>query len=260
MTKNTQLSHHILSAPPGVIFTTSWLEQHGISSKLAWWYVRTGLLERLWARAYKKMGDPITWVGAIEALQNQMNLPLHIGGITSLQLLGRADTGRCISKIMLFADLETGTPSWLDCYEWRVNFEIFRTSLFNDKSLGVIECNIEGLKIKISCPERAAMEMLYLAPKYETLFHVTEIMEEIGKLEPEMIQALLENCNSIKIKRFFLYFIDRFFPKLLSKLDLKKINLGNGKRMIGCGGRYRYHPKFMLSLPVKIHEEDEVDF
>jgi hypothetical protein len=69
-----------------------------------------------------------------------------------------------------------------------------------------------------------------------------------------MVQSLLENCNSIKVKRFFLYFAERFWPALVPKLDLKKINLGNGKRVIGRGGRYRYHPKYMLSLPEKIDE------
>ncbi len=52
--ENTELSRFIISAPTGTIFTNAWLERHDISAKLAWWYVRTGLLKRLGAKAYKK--------------------------------------------------------------------------------------------------------------------------------------------------------------------------------------------------------------
>lgn len=257
--KNKELNHCIKSVPSGSVLTNAWLEQQGVSAKLAWWYVRSGLLERVGTKAYKKTGDDLTWVGAVAALQNQMCLPLHVGGITALQLSGRIDFDpmrNIINKVMLFADLETRVPSWLCSNKWTVDFEIYRTSLFksHDGMLGSVNQKIEGINIQISCPERAAMEVLYLAPKYETLYDVAVLMEELGQLRPTVVQSLLENCTSIKVKRFFLYFAERFWQTLVSKLDLEKINLGHGKRMIGRGGRYRYHPKFMLSLPEKIDE------
>jgi hypothetical protein len=248
-----KLNSVIASVPSGIVLTNAWLEQQGISPKLAWWYVRSGLLERLSAKAYKKAGDKITWIGAVSALQNQMHLPLHVGGITALRL---SKTHKNIKEIMLFADLETRMPSWLSSAKWNVDFEIYKTSLFknHDRLLGVIEQKLEGINIRFSCPERAAMEVLYLTPKYETLYDVMLIMEKLGQFRVAMVQSLLENCNSIKVKRFFLYFAERFWPALVPKLDLKKINLGHGKRVIGRGGRYRYHPKYMLSLPEKIDE------
>ncbi len=248
----------IESAPPGFVFTNVWLKQHGVSAKLAWWYVRSGWLERVGTKAYKRVGENISWVGAVAAMQNQMNLTVHVGGITALQLLGRVKVSSVLSirRITLFADLRTRLPSWLNNNKWHVNFEIHRTSLFSNGMLGMVEKKIEGINIHSSCPERAAMEMLFLAPKCHALFDVAEVMEKLKPLQPDTAQLLLENCNSIKVKRFFLYFANRFRRGLISKLDLTKINLGSGKRVIGNGGKYRYHPKYKLSLPEKIDEPD----
>ncbi len=258
--ESKKLMHVIESAPAGFVFTNVWLEQQGISAKLAWWYVRSGLLERVGVKAYKKVKDPINWIGAVAAMQNQMNLPVHVGGITALELLRRIKISSIstISDITLFTDLRTRMPNWLANKKWHVEFEIYRTSLFNnrDKNLGMMQKKIEEMNIHYSCPERAAMEILFLTPKYLTLFDVTELMEKLGPLQFEVVQQLLENCNSIKVKRFFLYYINRFKRGLISKLDLTKINLGSGKRVIGHGGRYRYHPKYKLSLPEKIDEPD----
>lgn len=258
--KNEKLMRVIETAPAGLIFTNAWLEQHGISAKLAWWYVRSGLLERVGTKAYKKAGDHITWMGAVAALQKQLHLPLHVGGTTALQLLRRNKDSSIFNewKIILFTSLGIRMPSWLNDNKWPIDFNIRRTSLFSNrnKTLGLVAKNIEGIILHHSCIERAAMEILFLAPKYITLYDVTELMEKLSPLHPEMVQLLLENCNSIKVKRFFLYYANRFRRGLISKLDLTKINLGSGKRVIGRGGRYRYHPKYKLSLPEKIDEPD----
>lgn len=258
--ESSTLIRHIESAPPGSIFTNKWLDKQGISAKLAWWYVRIGLLERLGTKAYIKAGDDVTWVSAVAAMQNQLNLPVHVGSYTALRLFNRVKSYFALNsrKIILFIDLGTRMPSWLSENDWDVDFEIHRTSLFckNNGLLGVVDKQMNGLSIQLSCPERAAMEMLFLAPKYETLYNVTELMEQLGRLQSETVQLLLENCNSIKVKRFFLYFAKRFRCGLVPQLDLAQINLGSGKRVIGRGGRYRYHPEYMLSLPEKIDEPD----
>lgn len=262
MTKNADhnLKRHIEIAPSGTVFTNTWLEKQGISAKLAWWYVREGLLERVGTKAYKKANDEISWVGVVAALQNQMDLPLHVGGVTALQLLDQGQDDSDLFEIMLFADLETRVPSWLNSGNFYEDFELYRTSLFSKRSLGVIQQNFEGFNVQMSCVEKAAMEVIYQSPKRIEMIEMTDMMEGLSRFRSSMVQLLLESCNSIKVKRMFLYFADRFWRPLVSKLDLSKIDLGNGKRMVGRGGRYRYHPKYMLSLPEKIDEPDPNGF
>ena len=117
MTRNNEskINHFLVTAPSGVVLTAAWLRDHEISSKLAWWYVHSGLLEKLGTNAYKKAGDHITWAGAINALQSQLHAPVHVGGKTALHLLGLAHfiPMQGMQQIMLFALPNTKIPKWL---------------------------------------------------------------------------------------------------------------------------------------------------
>lgn len=256
-----KLNHFLVSTPSGVVLTSDWLEKQGISPKLAWWYVRSGLLERLGMKAYKKPDDKIAWPGVVTALQNQMQLPLHVGGKTALQVLGRSHFVPMQGKrqVQLFANLNARMPSWLtEKNQWSADFEIYRTSLFStdNKSLGIIERVVDGITLQISSPERAALEILYLYPKHESLDEIMLLIENLGQLRPNVVQSLLEQCNSIKVKRLFLFLSEKCQHVWLSNLDLKKINLGKGKRVIVPGGKY--DSKYQLSLPDITEDKNEL--
>ena len=51
------------------------------------------------------------------------------------------------------------------------------------------------------------------------------------------MQALLEGCGSVKVKRLFFFFASRHKPQWLGAIDRSKIDLGSGKRVIAKGGR-----------------------
>ena len=136
MTRNNEskINHFMLMAPSGVVITAAWLEDQGVSSKLAWWYVHSGLLEKLGTNAYKKAGDHVSWTGAINALQTQLASPMHVGGKTALHLLGLGHfvPMQGMQHIMLFAPTTTKVPKWLLANAWDAEFEIYRSSLFSD--------------------------------------------------------------------------------------------------------------------------------
>jgi hypothetical protein len=253
MTRNNEskINHFLVTAPSGVVLTAAWLDAHGISSKLAWWYVHSGLLEKLGTNAYKKTGDHITWAGAINALQNQLHAPVHIGGKTALHLLGLAHfvPMQGMQQIMLFALPNTKIPKWLLANQWDAKFEIYKSSLFNNtyKETGLIERTINGINLNLSSPERAAMELLYLYPQHQSFDEITYLIENLSQLRPKVVQALLEDCNSIKVKRLFLHLSEQFNHPWFSSLDITKIDLGKGKRVLDSGGKY--YPKYKLSLP-----------
>lgn len=255
-----KLNHFMVSTPPGVVLTTEWLENLGISPKLAWWYLRSGLLERLGMKAYKRAGDTITWMGAVAALQSQLKLPMHIGGKTALQLLGRAHflPIHGIKQVSLFALPQTRVPRWLENNQnWSVRFSVIKTSLFQDyaRSEDVLERSIDGINLQLSSPERAVMEMIYLVPKHQTYEEAAIIMENLGQLRPAVVQSLLERCLSIKVKRLFLYLGEKYKHSWFEKLDLSKIDLGSGKRVIAEGGKY--DSKYMISAPLTNEDKDE---
>jgi hypothetical protein len=55
-------------------------------------------------------------------------------------------------------------------------------------------------------------------------------------LRPDKVQLLLELCSSVKVKRLFLYMAEKQNHFWFNDLDLDKINLGAGKRMIVKNG------------------------
>jgi hypothetical protein len=59
---------------------------------------------------------------------------------------------------------------------------------------------------------------------------------------------LLEACRSVKVKRLFLYMAENQELPWLTKVDLSKVDLGKGKRMVVPKGRY--DSKYQITVPV----------
>ena len=214
-------------------------------------------LERVGNEAYKKSGDKVSWVGALSALQNQLHLPLHVGAKTALELLGQAHfiPMQGIKRVALFNSSNAKVPLWFrNPQTWDAKCIIYQASLFreDDSLLGVINKAIDGINISLSTPERAALEILFLVPHKQSFDEAIKLIETLSQLRPNLVQSLLEKCKSIKTKRLFFYFADKFQHPWLAKVDLRKVDLGHGKRVVGEGGTY--DSKYQLSLP-KIMEE-----
>jgi hypothetical protein len=197
--KNT-LNNLIIQMPQGLVLTLAWLKAHGVSCKLAWWYVKAHWLERVGNEAYKKYGDKVSWVGALSALQNQLNLPLHVGAKTALELLGQAHfiPMQGIKRVALFHKSMAKVPLWFRMAEaWDAEFNIYQVSLFHedDEHLGVINRAIDGVDVYLSSPERAALEILYLVPNKQSFEEASKLIETLTQLRPNLVQSLLEKCK-----------------------------------------------------------------
>ena len=57
-------------------------------------------------------------------------------------------------------------------------------------------------------------------------------------IRPKLLQNLLENCTSIKVKRLFLYLASNLENDWYKKLDLSKIGLGTSTYKISENGKY----------------------
>ncbi len=93
----------------------------------------------------------------------------------------------------------------------------------------------------------AAMEMLSLVPKGQSFDEAAKIMEGLTTLRPKLVQNMLEECNSIKVKRLFLFIADKHEHAWLNELSMEKINLGSGKRVIVEDGTL--DKKYNITVP-----------
>ena len=131
---------------------------------------------------------------------------------------------------------------------------VIRTNLFPVASeLGFSEFKEKDFVLKISAPERAAMEMLHLVPAKVGFDEASLIMENLATLRSEMVQRLLVMCRSIKVKRLFMFMAEKHGHPWVSDLDVSRLDLGKGKRMIVPKGSF--DRKYRITVPRDHYEE-----
>jgi hypothetical protein len=101
--------------------------------------------------------------------------------------------------------------------------------------------------VKISCRELAALELLYHVPGLQGFDEALLLMENLTTLRPHVVQLLLQECRSVKVKRLFLYMAERAGHPWFGKLDTSVIDLGRGKRVIVKGGML--DRKYLITVP-----------
>ncbi len=235
----TKINRLINQWPRGTVAASSHLNASGFSYDLLTRYKQSGWLESFGRGAYVLPGDRVEWPGAVYALQAQLDLNVHPGGKTALELKGYGHYLPAEQmKIFLYGQPRLVLPTWFRGQRLGVDIITTRTNLFPPKSLeGFSEHKNREYSIRVSAPERAAMEMLHLVPGKVGSEEASLIMENLASLRPEIVQRLLEICRSVKVKRFFMYMAEKNEHPWVSQLDLSRVDFGKGKRMIVAKGK-----------------------
>ncbi|WP_159517817.1 type IV toxin-antitoxin system AbiEi family antitoxin [Sunxiuqinia indica] len=235
---------------PGCVVTVDWLEAYGISRDLQKYYLKSGWLESIGRSAYKKPGDKIEWQGALNAIQKQTATNVHVGGLSALALQGYSHYFRMNNEsLQLFSPLKTKLPKWFTDYNWGLDLQ-HHLSSFLPSDLGIKVLEQGQIQINVSTPERAIMECLYLAPQKMDLVECFHIFEGLVNLKPKLVNELLTQCNSVKVKRLFLYMTEKANHQWLTFLKTDKIDIGTGNRMLAEKGVHV--PKYLLSIPKEL--------
>jgi hypothetical protein len=74
-----------------------------------------------------------------------------------------------------------------------------------------------------------------------------QLIQGLTTLRPKLVQVLLEQCNSVKVKRLFLYMSEKNDHSWLKSLNLSNVNLGSGKRVIIKYGVF--NNKYNITVP-----------
>ena len=241
--------------PRGIPVAASYLNKQGYSHDLLTKYKKSGWIQSFGRGAYILNGDKVEWPGALYALQTQLGLDVYPGGKTALELKGYAHylpAGR--RKIFLYANQGQVLPTWFKGDRLGAEIMLVRTNLFYDNGeKGLSDFKEKDLILKISAPERAVMEMLHLVPGKVGFDEASLIMENLATLRSEIVQELLVMCRSIKVKRLFMFMAETHGHPWVSDLDVSRVNLGKGKRMIVPKGRFV--KKYKITVPRDQYEE-----
>lgn len=248
----TKLRILLNNTKPETVVLASWLEELGISRDLQKHYRNSGWLEAIGRGAFKRPGENVQWQGALYALQYQAMLKVHVGAIMALSMHGLSHYFRLNEeKIFLFSPRKTNLPKWFLKYDWGNPISQHQTT-FLPIGLGIVEYEEKNFRIQVSSPERAMLESLYLAPNTLDLVECFYIMDGLVNLQPKLVQELLQNCNSIQVKRLFLYLAEKANINWLQFIDRSVVDLGNGNRRITAGGAYI--SKYQISIPKELAE------
>jgi Transcriptional regulator, AbiEi antitoxin, Type IV TA system/Transcriptional regulator, AbiEi antitoxin N-terminal domain len=241
------------SLPYGVVVQSSWLNARGYSLDLQRRYRKSQWLKAIGPGAMVRYGDTVSYEGGIYALQ-QSRLHVHPGGRTALSLLGRAHYLELApNKVFLFGGKDETLPAWFQKHDWGKDLDYHQTS-FLPADIGLTVYELKNFSINISSAERAMMECLYLTPQKQDIMECYELMQGLNSLRPKSVQALLEQCRSVKVKRLFLYMAEKAKHDWLQYINLEKIDLGKGKRSILKNGVYS--AKYQITIPKELHDDD----
>ncbi|MBP7526780.1 MAG: type IV toxin-antitoxin system AbiEi family antitoxin [Syntrophorhabdaceae bacterium] len=249
--EGTKLQYLMSSFPKGLVLTTKLLAANGFSMQLLSQYKNSHWLDSLGEGAYQRRGENVDWKGALAAMQEQLGLPVHCGGRTALVLQGYGHFTEFGSHpVYLFGSPGLKLPRWFEKHDWGVPIVYKMTKLCPvEISESFVDFPVGEYSIRVSSPERAAMEMLYHVPARQGFNEAERIMESLLTLQPPLVQKLLEACTSVKVKRLFLYMAESGHLPCLEEIDVSRINLGKGDRTVIKGGRL--DPKYRITVPHK---------
>ena len=221
------------------ILTTKELERQGFSQDLIQWYRKSGWVKNLGRGAYCFQNSACSLFDAVSAVNSQTDFRLHFGGKSALQEFYGVSHFSLMkdSAKELFVDSEDKKlPSW-----FTGNFAdevLLRQTDFLKSDCGIEEVEYQQKVLKVSSKERCFLELLYSMPEMTTSVEAKEILELLPTFRPKVLQSLLENCSSIKVKRLFFYLSQKVNHSWLKYIDKDKINLGSGIREIEKGGTF----------------------
>lgn len=255
--------------PEGFLADAAWLEHRGYSSALRSQYVKAGWLNRPAGRVYRRSHGPLKWEQVVTSLQVLLDYPLTVGGRTALEAQGYGHyLFDKVREVHLYGP--TRPPTWLDAlpldekFRWHNSRRLFPNDPVPERNIDPPDYGADSphqmpgrfmvqhggqvtWPIRYSTPERAILELLDELPDHESFQQADALMESLPNLRPSQLQALLENCASVKVKRLFFYFADRNRHAWLAKLEASRVDLGAGKRVLAKGGKL--DARYQITVP-----------
>lgn len=248
---------------PASLVLQSWLTENGVSYSLAQKYVSSGWLNKLSSGVYYRPDAQgqlkPSWIDAIQALNEQLGLSVHLAGLSSLAQQGLSHyLPLNKEQIWLWVNAKSALPKWFREFpdqNW-IYCGNHKLQFISDKDLKQI--TVKGQTLTVSCPELAAYEVVDAIGKQISFEHVAELFQGLVNLSPRKVQAILERSNSVQTNRVFLFLSHYFAHQWVKHLDETVIKLGSGKRQVVEKGRFdeRYQitvPEILSSKNVEHH-------
>ncbi|MGK2951928.1 MAG: type IV toxin-antitoxin system AbiEi family antitoxin domain-containing protein [Thiobacillus sp.] len=262
----------------GLLAPTGWLEAQGYSRALISRYVDSGWLVSPARGVYRRPGPSLKWQHVVASLQRVAGSYLHVGGRTALVQRGLGHYVRMSGPETIFLYGPEVLPAWVNKLGLQERFVVRNDAMFGslrarrnasgalvdfhdaplqpkqlaDLGLQEMTWGAWDWRLLYSTDERAMFEVLQDVPARESVYEADVLMQGLVNVRPARVMSLLMACASVKVKRLFLALAERHQHQWLAHLDLTKVDLGKGKRMLAPGGKL--HPKYLITLPADLDD------
>lgn len=244
--------------PEGFIVTRQWLSQNDFGRHAIDNLVKSGQLKILSNGVYSRGEVLNSWEVVVYALQKFKNLDCVVGGLTSLELHGLAHYIRLSRNQVVRLYCSQSLPKWINGFSKDLTFVRHNSrQIFSNGKKKNIELFTTNTKLRMnshglitSTPERAMLEVLFDVPDKISFDHANELMQGMTTFVPQVVQNMLELCSNVKCKRLFLLLAERNHLQWISRINMSKIDLGLGNRMLVKGGTL--DKKYRITVP-KVH-------
>jgi hypothetical protein len=145
-------------------------------------------------------GDTLTRDGCLAFLSEQIS-GLHVGGKTALAWRGVRQNIAFREQLNLWGDTPKRMPGW---FTQRFQSAYQATQLFDEKlpsGLGLQPLPAGDVRVMVSVPERALLELLSDVGKHQSLTETTELVENLPGLRKKVLDELLMHTTRIKVVR-----------------------------------------------------------
>jgi len=196
-----------------------------------------------------------TLYGILSSYQTQVGLNYHIGAATALEIKGYnhyVTMGK--TKAVVFTPKTKHLPKWIA--KESLDMDIVEHSTIVFGNIGTETVSYNGYTLTVSSPERAIMECILLSPRYYNPMDTYYLMEMLTTLRSSLVQKLLEQCSSVKVKRLFLYMAEKSGHRWFTKLNPDKITLGSGTRAFVKGGTKNV--KYDIMIPDELADYEGI--
>ena len=201
LTKHTNpLKELQTGLPRGVPFDIQTARSKGVSSALAWHYLKSGWLLRLERGVFMFPNDELQRDACLKFLAHRMP-GLHVGGKTALARRGVSHNLASREQLILWGNGHRKLPQW---FTSRFPCRYVAKNFFSDNlpaGYGIQPLPEAPTGPLVSVPERALLEMLSEVGLGQGVEEARNIMEAVRTLRTEVLAMLLKNCLRVKVRR-----------------------------------------------------------
>jgi hypothetical protein len=238
----------------GDLHSLKWLKERGVGQRLAYKYAdELNSLEKVGPGVYKRVAEPINWMGVVRLFQQELNFNIHISSRSALEFEGHSHYIPIRRQKIYLRSYGNNKklPKWFYSLDIDVEFRYKKSKMFPE-DLKFLNKEFDKFQLTLAPRELAILEFIDDSSLSYSLETIENYMNSLLTLRSDVIQNYLELCRSIKVKRVFLYVAEKLNMPWFSKLNLSKINLGSGKRVIVENGEF--NKKYNITVD-RTHEE-----